>query len=240
MRVLIIAHNETDYHLTQTCLTSATSSVFDLCWKPTFDDGLACLEAKATDVILLYAPLPDTTLQAAVTRLTLQFPTVPMIVVLEAEHEALPVSPILDTLSRQELSPVLLEKMLHHVVERSQFQFALQESENRYHALLNHAHDAVFLLDLNGQHMDVNQRAADLLGYSLDEANLLSLKDTSGELNASKMAFQRLLANRSLPKVSFETSVSENRLRPPYARAKPATAAWSKTRLTSFAAMTLI
>jgi PAS domain S-box-containing protein len=199
MRVLIIAHYETDYHLTQTCLASVPASDFELCWKPTLAAGLAVFESELPDVVLFYAPLPDLSTQAAVSRLLVRFPMLPLIVVLETEPEALPVSPILDTLSRQDVVPVLLGKMLQHVVERSQFQLALQESENRYHALLNHAHDAIFLLDLNGQHMDINQRAADLLGYTLDEANLLSVKDVSGELNASQTIFQRVVAGEELP-----------------------------------------
>lgn len=39
----------------------------------------------------------------------------------------------------------------------------------RYRALFEQTNDAVFLLNLQGEHLAVNQRAADMLGYSVDE-----------------------------------------------------------------------
>jgi PAS domain-containing protein len=40
----------------------------------------------------------------------------------------------------------------------------LADSEARYRALFQQSHDAVFILSLNGQHIEANQRAADMLG----------------------------------------------------------------------------
>jgi PAS domain S-box-containing protein len=46
---------------------------------------------------------------------------------------------------------------------------ALRKSERRYRALFERTNDAVFLLDLEGNHIQVNQRAADLLAYTPEE-----------------------------------------------------------------------
>ncbi|MBN1148908.1 MAG: PAS domain S-box protein [Anaerolineales bacterium] len=46
---------------------------------------------------------------------------------------------------------------------------ALHASESRYRMLFEHTHDAVFITGMDERLLAVNQKAADLLGYSLDE-----------------------------------------------------------------------
>ncbi|MBN1232963.1 MAG: PAS domain S-box protein [Candidatus Coatesbacteria bacterium] len=50
----------------------------------------------------------------------------------------------------------------------------LEESEHRYRTLFEQASDAVFLEDLEGNILDANSRAAEMLGYSIQE--LLNIK----------------------------------------------------------------
>jgi len=44
-----------------------------------------------------------------------------------------------------------------------------KQIEQRYTALFDHSNDAVFIVDLDGVHLSVNQRAADMLGYEIEE-----------------------------------------------------------------------
>lgn len=44
-----------------------------------------------------------------------------------------------------------------------------RENDSRYRSLFEKTNDAVFLIDMNQRYVDVNQRAADLLGYEKDE-----------------------------------------------------------------------
>jgi len=44
-----------------------------------------------------------------------------------------------------------------------------KQAEARFRALFDQTHDAVFLLDLEGCHLTVNRRAAEILGYSLEQ-----------------------------------------------------------------------
>jgi diguanylate cyclase (GGDEF)-like protein/PAS domain S-box-containing protein len=76
--------------------------------------------------------------------------------------------------------------------ERKQAELALRESEQRYSSLFNQTHDAVFILDFEGRHLQANQRAADLLGYSLEEMKNLSVNETSGEREKSLEILSRL------------------------------------------------
>lgn len=85
------------------------------------------------------------------------------------------------------------------ITERKRAEEELQASEARYRALFDQTHDAVFILDFEGHHLMVNQRAADMLGYTLDELLKLSVKDTSAEIDQSQNVVARLLAGEHIP-----------------------------------------
>jgi PAS domain S-box-containing protein len=72
-------------------------------------------------------------------------------------------------------------------------------SESRYTSLFNQSHDAVFLLTLTGEHMLANQRAADMLGYSMEEIQQMSLSELSAEIDASENIRERLLKGDIVP-----------------------------------------
>lgn len=52
-----------------------------------------------------------------------------------------------------------------------------RQSELRYRALFRQSNDAVFIVDLNGQHLMVNQRAADMFGYTVEELSRATYRD---------------------------------------------------------------
>jgi PAS domain S-box-containing protein len=61
------------------------------------------------------------------------------------------------------------EGTIEDITQRKKAELALREREKRYRALLEHSNDAVFIISLDLKHLEVNQRAADLLGYTVDE-----------------------------------------------------------------------
>lgn len=75
----------------------------------------------------------------------------------------------------------------------------LAEAEARYRGLYEQTHDAVFILDLNGKHLQANQRAAHFLKYTVDELLDLSVNDTSFELHESQSTLKRVLAGEHVP-----------------------------------------
>jgi len=52
---------------------------------------------------------------------------------------------------------------------------ALQESEERYHSLVEGASDAILLADIQGNLLEVNQKAEELFGYTREELTQLSV-----------------------------------------------------------------
>ncbi len=94
-----------------------------------------------------------------------------------------------------------------------------EKAERRYRALFEQSHDAVFILDVQGKHLEVNQRAADLLGYTVEELTQLSVADLSAQKEESGYMLERLLKGENIPlyervfskkngeKITVETSV---------------------------------
>jgi PAS domain S-box-containing protein len=64
--------------------------------------------------------------------------------------------------------------MLDHISQRSR---ELKNSEQRFRGLVNQAVDSFFLHDLDGNIIDVNQRACDTLGYDRNELLALTVED---------------------------------------------------------------
>jgi PAS domain S-box-containing protein len=74
-----------------------------------------------------------------------------------------------------------------------------QESEMRYRALFEQSNDAVVLLNLHGEYILVNHRAADMLGYTVAEFQGLKISDISPQPEESAGVIQRLLAGEKMP-----------------------------------------
>lgn len=80
------------------------------------------------------------------------------------------------------------------ITERQRAEEALKESKEKYRNLFFYSNDAIFIHDLDGNIIDVNQKAIDLFGYSKSE--ILSIKipnlHPSEELEASRAAFEKI------------------------------------------------
>ncbi len=65
--------------------------------------------------------------------------------------------------------------------ELSERSRALQESEQRFRTLVDHATDAIFVTDVTGHLIDTNRKALDCLGYNRKEIFKLSMADIDTE-----------------------------------------------------------
>lgn len=79
------------------------------------------------------------------------------------------------------------------ITEKVYFEESLKSSEKRYKSLFNQSNDAVFILDLNGNHVAANLTGTKMLGYSQEEILKLSINDLSAEYTDSDNIFNRLL-----------------------------------------------
>lgn len=91
------------------------------------------------------------------------------------------------------------EKLQNQLIFREQIETNLRQSETQYRALFEQSNDAVFILDLQGNHIIVNQHAADMLGYTADEIQRLSYADLSAETEKSTKVMKQLLSGEHVP-----------------------------------------
>lgn len=104
---------------------------------------------------------------------------------------------------------------------RHQVEASSRENEQRYRALFEQTTDAVFLVTLDGVHLAVNQQAADMLGYTVEEmvgmpANQVvapdELDDAMGRLARIRRGeklppYERTLIRKDGSTVSVEISI---------------------------------
>lgn len=78
---------------------------------------------------------------------------------------------------------------------------SLRESELRYRALFQQSNDAVFILGLAGEHLHVNERGADMLGYRTDEITAMPNASlvAEEEISSSAHVLERLLKGERIP-----------------------------------------
>lgn len=88
-------------------------------------------------------------------------------------------------------------------VQRNRALRALRHSERRYRTLFEHAGDAIFVAAPDGQLLDVNQGACDLLGYDRDTLLTKGPREIIAETDAAQLP-ERLAALQKRGYVVFE------------------------------------
>lgn len=74
------------------------------------------------------------------------------------------------------------------LIRRKQAEESLRESEERFRTVIERASEALFLIELNGKFVDVNQRACDELGYTREELLNLSVPQIASIFNEKTFA----------------------------------------------------
>jgi PAS domain S-box-containing protein len=98
----------------------------------------------------------------------------------------------------------LNEQLKQNLKERKQVEQALRESEEKYSNLFHFSNDGIFVHDLEGNILDVNQKALDQLGYTKSEMLSFKIPDfhPPEALEISQWAFETIIREGF---VSFET-----------------------------------
>ena len=88
---------------------------------------------------------------------------------------------------------------IQDITERIQAERSLWEANELYRSLYEQSADAIYILDLQGNHMASNGRAAEMLGYTHDELMKLSYKEISTEVEESGSVLESLINNEPVP-----------------------------------------
>ncbi|MBX3085092.1 MAG: PAS domain S-box protein [Anaerolineae bacterium] len=85
------------------------------------------------------------------------------------------------------------------ITKRKEAEADLRSADLRYRALFEQSHDAVFILNLEGKHIQTNQRSASLFGYTKEELQKLSVDELSAERDESNAVRERMLRGEHIP-----------------------------------------
>ena len=98
-----------------------------------------------------------------------------------------------------------LHSIIHDVTEKKQAERALRDSERNYRSLIDGMTETVWVIDLNGNLIDVNKAATDFLGYSKEELLSIGLFGIDSALSREEIiALAQRIPNDKL--YIFETS----------------------------------
>lgn len=106
-----------------------------------------------------------------------------------------------EMLAQQTKALEQLNQELEYRVEERTASF--QKSETRYRALMDNASDAIFLADSQGNLVEANKKAEELLGYSRDELNHLHMSQIHppAALAVARNHFLNVIENRFSPSI---------------------------------------
>ena len=95
----------------------------------------------------------------------------------------------------------IVQGVVRDITERRLADDALRKSEMKYRALFEFANDAVFIMSTDGEQILVNNKGADMVGYTIEELSGKSFKDiiASYEYKDAENKFQGLLEGKSYP-----------------------------------------
>jgi len=171
LRILLIEDSPTQTELLKGILTAdrfAVESAGDLA------SGIDALEHDQVDVVLVDLGLPDSSGVETLVKLRSHAPALPMIVLTATEDETTADEALQkgaqDFLIKGKVDGEVLIRSIRYAIDRKRAQQALQDSDERFHLLVDGVTDyAIFLLDPVGNIVSWNTGAERITGYCEEE-----------------------------------------------------------------------
>ena len=143
-------------------------------------DALDTLQTGSFDVVLLELPQPDMADMVAVALLTSHSPRVPAVALADRDEEITALRAVqngcVDYLLKGQLFATMVTRSIRYAVQASResrrrvnAEEALRDSEERYRALFEQSRDAIYMTERNGEIVELNRAALELLGYEPGE-----------------------------------------------------------------------
>ncbi len=98
-------------------------------------------------------------------------------------------------------NPLYFQSLVRDITERKKAEEAIKDKELRYRTLFEQSNDAIFLINLDGFHLEANQKAAELLGYERNELIGMPIKQVvaSHEHSDSLQKLKKLQVGEDFP-----------------------------------------
>ena len=173
IKVLLVEDNEDDYLLTRDLLLEAGPARFELTWAMTYQEALEAIKQNVHDVCLVDYRLGEYNGVELLRESTARgYKTQAILLTSEDDHdvdEKAMKAGAVDYLIKGQINKPLLERSIRYAIERAKTLDALRSSENKYRQMVETSLEGILLIDNEVRINYVNQRMAELLGYSVDE-----------------------------------------------------------------------
>jgi PAS domain S-box-containing protein len=100
--------------------------------------------------------------------------------------------------------------------EVREFEQKLSQAETKYRKLFEGAHDAIFIMDTEGGHIEANEEASHLLGYTPEEFQTLSFREVvvPSAIPDSEQKLEKVLSGEDIPVYEKEFRTKDGRVIP--------------------------
>jgi two-component system, cell cycle sensor histidine kinase and response regulator CckA len=180
IRVLLVEDDQDDYVLFADTLREVTRRQHVVDWAPTYDAALQAIARGCYDVCLVDYRLGARTGLEILREVCNLGQNLPVILLTGQGDDAVDEEAMrcgaADYLTKDTLTPVMLERTIRHALERRWAAERLLESESRFHAFMGHTPSAAFIKDEFGRYVYRNKRLDELLGFKADVLNKTDLE----------------------------------------------------------------
>lgn len=178
IKILLIENNSGDAVFIQKLLGDVNGEFFKIKWVDCLESAFSQISKTDYDVILLDLNLPDGTGLDTITVVYDKAPQIPIVVLTGIKDNLIALDSVKrgaqDYLSKEIINEDNLSRVIRYAIERNRIQNESKAREDKYTELFEKSNDAIFILDLDSNILDVNGRALTILGYKKSE--LLSTK----------------------------------------------------------------
>ncbi len=185
VRTLLIEDNVGDARLVELLLSEvASSAAFEVVHSGRLAEALERLGEADFEVILLDLSLPDSSGLETVSRMRAAAPRTPMVVLSGRDDEEIALQALQsgaqDYLIKGQGDGDLIARSIRYAIERQRAEEALQQSEERYRAVVEQSTEGMYLLDVETRRIVESNRAlGEMLGYSAQELDGMEIYDLS-------------------------------------------------------------
>jgi PAS domain S-box-containing protein len=185
VRILLVEDNVGDARLVEILLSDAASSAdFEVVHCGRLGEALGRLEEAPFEVVLLDLSLPDSSGLETVSRMREAAPRTPMVVLSGQDNEEVALQALQsgaqDYLIKGQGDGDLIARTIRYAIERQRAEEALQQSEERYRAVVEQSTEGMCLLDVeNRRIVESNRALREMLGYTAQELEGMEIYDIS-------------------------------------------------------------
>ncbi len=173
LKVLVVDDDEDDYVLIRDLLAEIGPGGFDTTWAATYGEALRAIESHGPEVCLIDYRLGEYNGVELLRETRARGLKLPSILLTAQDDHDVDLKAMragaADYLIKGQIDKQLLERSIRYAVEHARTLEALRASENKYRQIIETAREGVWTVDPDARTTYVNQRMAEMLGYTVEE-----------------------------------------------------------------------